>query len=243
MSEYRGQTPNYGRQTAERRPGPYFSFFVRSLVSVFCLLSFVSCAPKYAEKPSHGGIPLDTMLSELRKISSVEAVLYVEYAKNEHTMSGDAFLNLSEDALNMRLYYLGFLAGEVHEEGGIVRSKPKLDKNKSIVLIDGLKNSFLWWNIKDYVVQEKDGAYLLKSYNRKVVINKETLLPVAQTIQLENGEELSIEYDSPVKGKQEAGESVQNPAPLWYQSHLTIRFKNYLVNVSVKSYSVSKQKI
>jgi hypothetical protein len=217
------------------------------------MLFAVSCAPKYVEKPEHVGIPLDSALSEFRNISSIEAVLYVEYEKNESVMGGDAFLNLSEDRLNLRLYYLGFLAGEVTEDNGVIKSKPKLDRNKSIVLVDGLKNSFLWWNIKDYVVQEKDTVYILKNYNRKILISKETLLPVQQTIELDNGEELSILYDSPVK--QEPGDKEQKiertaasgtPASIspamWYQSRLSIKFKNYLVRVRVKSYSVTKAK-
>lgn len=261
ISEDRRQNTEHRRQKTEhrawsKRPGKGFSLssVIWLLTSVFWLLAVASCAPKYAEKPEHVGIPLDSALAEFRSISSIEAVLYVEYEKDDNVMGGDAFLNLSADRLNLRLYYLGFLAGEVSEEGGVVKSKPKLNRAKSTILVEGLKNSFLWWNIKDYAVQEKDNMYVLRNASRKLLISKDTLLPVEQTIQLDNGDELSIRYDAPVKqgpgDKEKDGErAVGKPASSapaspsrWYQSQLSIKLKNNLVRVRVKSYSVTKAK-
>jgi hypothetical protein len=214
------------------------------------------------ELPSYEGISVENVLSELKNIKSIEAVLSVEYEKNANadgnTMSGDASLNISEDKLNLRLYYLGFLAGEVSEDGGIIKSKPKLDKNKITILIDGLKNSFLWWNIKDYTLQEKEDTYELKNSYRKLLISKKTLLPVQQTVELNDGEELKIFYDLPAKidgnefavTSNEKSDSQQSSVfnsslvtrhsslPLWYNSRLKIEFKNYIVKIKIKSYSV-----
>lgn len=226
---------------------------------ILVLLITVSCAPKIIEKPSFRGVPLEEALAELKNISSIEAVLNVEYEKNNSVMGGDAFLHLSGNRLNLRLYYLGFLAGEVNEENGIIKCKPKIDRNKSLILVDGLKNSFFWWNIRDYTVSEKEDVYVLKNYNRKLFISKDSLLPVQQTIELDSGEEMNILYDTPAKnnagsksgGKDGIAEDGSSPesrnhalnpeAPVWYQSRLSIKFKNYLVRVKVKSYSVTKQ--
>ncbi|MCL4537487.1 MAG: hypothetical protein M1610_07845 [Nitrospirae bacterium] len=226
----------------------YFHFL---LLTAYCLLLTVSCAPKHVEMPSYEGVGLNEALSELKNIQSIEAVLSVEYEKNDSTMSGDASLNVSEDKLNLRLYYLGFLAGEVAEDNGIVKSKPRLDKNKSTVLVDGLKNSFFWWNIKDYTLQEKEDVYVLKNSYRKIFISKKTLLPVQQTIELNDGEALNIFYDVPAKNNTEDQEKdspelkstdselqTQNSKPVWYQSRLRIEFKNYIVKIKIKSYSV-----
>lgn len=210
------------------------SFRVCSLFSVLCLLFTVSCAPKHIEMPSYEGIPIENVLSELKNIQLMEAVLSVEYEKNDSAMSGDASLNLSENGLNLRLYYLGFLVGEVSEENGIVKSMPKIDKNKSTILVDGLKNSFFWWDIEDYTLQEKEDVYELKNSYRKILISKKTLLPVQQTIELNDGEELKIFYDVPAK----IDSNELSAPPLWYQSRLKIEFRNYVVKIKVKSYSV-----
>ncbi|MBI3591881.1 MAG: hypothetical protein HY099_00050 [Nitrospirae bacterium] len=157
-------------------------------------------------------------------------------------MSGDAFLNLSDTNLNLRIYYLGFLAGEVKEDNGVIQSKPRIDRIKSIILVEGLKNSFFWWNIKDYIIQENEDMYVLKNFNRKILISKETLLPVRQTIELDNGEELNISYDTPAKNNTEETKNIPDPWIQWYQSRLSIKFKNHLVKVKVKSYSATKLK-
>lgn len=226
ISGYREQKIEDKRQTKRL-------LHVFCLCSVLCLLFSVSCAPKHVELPSYEKINIDNAFLEIKKIKSIEAVLSVEYEKNSDidvsTMSGDASLFVSEDKLNLRLYYLGFLIGEVSEDNGIIKSKPKLDKNKSTILIDGLKNSFLWWNIKDYILEEKEDAYELKNSYRKLLISKKTLLPLQQTIELNDGEELKIFYDAPAKIEGD-----------WYNSRLKIEFKNYIVKIKIKSYSVAR---
>jgi len=109
------------------------------------LLLLASCAaPKLVERPSHRGIALDEALAQYRSISSINTVLGLEYEKNDTIMSGDASLSASPDKLSLRIYYLGFLQGEVYEENGTIKSKPKLDKNKSALLVEGLKSSLFW---------------------------------------------------------------------------------------------------
>ena len=203
---------------------------------VFCLL-FVSCAPKYAAKPHREGVTLSDLLTKLNNVQSVEAVLSIDYEKNDTAMSGDAYLSVSPTMLNLRIYYLGFLAGEVKEDNGAIRSKPKLDKYKSIILVDGLKNSFMWWTIKGYDVEDKEDCYVLKNYYRKLVIDKKYLLPLKQTIELDNGEELNISYDTPAGNGQETKESLIDPEIAWYQSHMSISYRNHRVKVTVKSFT------
>ncbi len=220
------------------------SGFKNTLLLLFLLL-IASCAPKYAEMPSYDGIPLDHALSELKKIQAIKAVLSVDYEKGDSAMSGDASLTLSENKLDLRLYYLGFLMGEVKEENGIViKSKPKLDKNKGTILIDGLKNSFFWWNMKDYSVQEKEDSYELKNSYRTIVLSKKTLLPIEQTIETNDGEKLNIIYEEPVKLSGDESKDKQDAAAsslsLWYPSRLKIAFKNHSVKIKVKSYAVMR---
>lgn len=232
------RTSESRERKAEVSPWSMLSTF-RILAYGFCFLFLLSCAPKHIELPSYENISIDQALLEHRGIKSIEAVLTVDYEKNDSSMSGDAALNLSEDNMTMRIYYRGFLAGEVKENNGVVESKPKLDRNKSTVLVDGLKNSFLWWNIKDYTVDEMENVYVLRNDFRKVVINKKTYLPVKQTIETNDGDELVITYDSPARQNTEGKVSAVEMSD-WYQSSLRIEFKKYLVRVKVKSYSVTR---
>jgi hypothetical protein len=212
------------------------------LTSVSCLLLLISCAaPKLAEKPSHRGTSLNDALSQYRKISSISTVVGLDYEKNDVIMSGDASLSVSPDKLSLRIYYLGFLQGEVYEENGKIKSKPKLDKNKSLILVEGLKSSLFWWNITDYTVTETADAYELRNGYRRVVVNKESLLPVEQTLELENGDTIAISYDTPSRIISEDGKETLDNSPLsWYQSRVRIQLKNYIVRINVKSYSLTR---
>ncbi len=213
-----------------------------TLLLLFCLLFMVSCAaPKLEEKPSYRGIKLDDALSQYRKISSINTVVGLEYEKNDTIMSGDASLSVSPDKLSLRIYYLGFLQGEVYEENGKIKSKPKLDKNKSLILVEGLKSSLFWWNITDYAVSETADTYELRNGYKKVIVSKESLLPLEQTIELETGDTLSISYDTPSRIAPQDSKETANISPLsWYQSKVKIQLRNYIVRINVKSYSVTR---
>ena len=234
------------------------------LFTVYCSLLTVSCAPKHVEMPLYRGVDLDTALSELKGISSIEAILSINYENDDIIMSGDALLTISENMLNLKLYHLGFLSGEITEDNGFIKSNPPLDRNKSILLVEGMRHSFLWWNIDGYIMQEKEDLYIISNYGRKILINKKTLLPVKQIIELKGGEKLNIFYDSPKKidycpQNGGIGDNIElqasfqplcpelntdspfaasySLAPLWYQSQLKIELKGHVVKIKVKSYS------
>jgi hypothetical protein len=219
---------------------------MKSIVSLltagFLLTMLASCAtPKTAGMPSHKGLALDDALAQFRQISSISTVAGLEYEKNDTIMSGDASLSASPDKLSLRIYYLGFLQGEVYEEKGTIRSKPKLDKNKSLLLVEGLKSSLFWWNISDYETFETAASYELRNTNRRVIISKESLLPVEQTIAMTNGDVLTISYAAPMRITPDEGNEIAGDSPLnWYQSFIKIQLKNYIVRVNMKSYSVTR---
>ncbi len=204
-----------------------------SLLIAFLLLT-VSCAPKHVEMPSYKGVSLNDILPALQNIKAIEATMSVVYEKQDSSMQGDAVLKVSDDSLDFRIYHLGFLAGEIQEDRGIIRSNPRLDRNESAILVNGLRNSFFWWNIQNGAIHESEDMYILKNSYRKIIISKDTLLPVQQTIELYNGEKLNIFYDLPQRVDEDSSFLT---TPLWYQSHLKIEFQNQIVMIRVLSYS------
>lgn len=228
------------RQTGEEKAA------LRRMPSALCLLTallclvLVSCAPKKEIiVPVHEGVSLEKAMADLRQVKTLEASLGVEYEKGDTVMSGDAGMTLSAEALDLRLYYLGFLAGELREENGtVIKSKPRLDRNRSTLLVSGLRNGFFWWNIKDYTITEDAEQYVVRNKDREILVNKKLMLPTQQSLRLENGDELIITYDMP--DQIEEAERIPG-SPAWmqyYQSQMKIELKRSLVNVKVKSYVV-----
>jgi hypothetical protein len=242
ISEYKKYKSEVRSKKLEVKSYIKNSNILRILVSVTCLALLASCAAKKpAEMPSQRGLTLENALAQYKTVTKIDTVMALEYEKNDVTMSGDASLSASPDRLSLRIYYLGFLQGEVQEENGVIKSKPKMDRNKSTILVQGLKDSLFWWNITDYQVSETADNYELRNEDRKVVINKQTLLPVEQTILLDNGDMLSINYAAPAHMMTEDGQPVADNSPLsWYQSRVKIQLRNYQVRINVKSYSVTK---
>jgi hypothetical protein len=210
-----------------------FKFFVFSLIF---LLFAISCAPRPIQVAVIDGISIDEMIKRLNNINSIETVLTIEYENEDNLMSGDASLGISKDNLNLRIYYLGFLVGEISERDGVITSKPKLNKNKSTILVDGIKNSLFWWNINDYVLHTKDDFYILENVNRKVFIDKKTLLPIKQLIEFGDGEKLEIVYDIPKKIDETTNSQLQD---LWYNSTISFKLKNHTAKIKIKSYKVN----
>lgn len=220
------------------RPSPKLVFWLLALTCA----AVVSCGLKRVELPSFEGISLAAALSELNRTTSIEAVLSVEYEKRDGLMNGDAFLRLSDTTLALRLYYLGFLAGEVMEEEGVIRSTPKLDRDRTVLLVDGLRNCFLWWKISDFEVEERGEHYLLRNASRSVLVDRKTLLPLEQIIGDEAGVVLRITYDMPARVDADTAGPSGAPVPSdWYQSRITIRHGDHVVTVAVKSYTPIRQ--
>jgi hypothetical protein len=217
-------------------------FFVFIPVLLLCII--VSCAPRHVEIPSFNDIDLNRHLAELSTVRSIEAVLSLEYEKGDSLMNGDASLTISENTLDLKIYYLGFLAGYISENNGVVTVSQKIDRNRTLMFVEGLKNSFLWWKIMDntYTIEEDGRFYKLENYNRKIFLDKKTLLPAQQFIEIYNGDELRIFYDSPAR-IEDAGDAVlaHSPAAMWYQSGMRISLNNHHLKIKIKSYTMKTQ--
>lgn len=195
-------------------------------LSLSIILFLFSCTVKRIEMPTYEGVDVGEIIAGRSSIKSVEATFSIEFEKDDSTMTGDAVIELTDEVLSLRVYSLGFLAAEVIAENGVIKSNPRLDRNKSAILVDGLTNSFLWWTIKNYEIEEKDDMYQLRSSWRKLLIDKKTMLPRQQTIELDNGRELNVFYEEPA-----------NSGEFWYPSKMRIELSRYAVTLKIKTIS------
>lgn len=206
------------------------------LILLISLIFIPSCSYRYAQVPNLSDeISLDDMLKRLNSINDIEAVLSVEYESSDNSMSGDALLKMSKDSLNLRIYYLGFLVGEVSEKEGIIMSNPKLSRNKSAILIDGLRNSLFWWYIEEYTRLDGEDLYILENSFKRVFIDKKTFLPIRQTVELRDGERLEILYEIPKRVEESEKDTFFE---LWYNSKITFKLKNHIATIKIKNLKI-----
>lgn len=203
--------------------------FYSSGLLLFCssaLLLLSSCSAKRVELPNYEGSDIKKTIAERNNIKSVEATLYVEFEKDDSIITGDAAFELTDETLDLRIYSLGFLVAELTEANGMIKSNPELSRGKRIILVDGLRNGILWWTIKDYTIEEQNGIYQLRNSWQSLAIDKKTMLPTHQTIELDNGRELRIFYEAPV-----------SDGNFWYPSKIRIELSRYTVKLQIKTIS------
>lgn len=193
--------------------------------SVFLLLAVAlfSCTTKKVELPEIVNPDINVLLSERQTIKRVEVIFYVEFEKDDSTMTGEAVAEINDMALNLRIYSMGFLVGEVQEKNGVIISKPEMSKNRSLILVNGLRNGIMWWLIKDYRIAEFEKTYGIRNFSQDISIDKNIMLPTRQTIELNEGRELRIFYNEPAKTD-----------GIWYQSKMRIEFLKYVVRLRIR---------
>lgn len=201
---------------------------VLALFLVSLLLCFMACAPQKAVIPAFEPKSLDELLSEKKGISEIDSSFEIVFKKPDTEISGNGFLNIHENGnLSLRVYSIGLLMMELSSKNNIIKSKPRLSKNRRITLTQGLRDCFFWWDIKDFTVSNMDaGFYLLENRKRSLWIDKKTSLPVKQNIRFDDGKELNIFYDNPAE---ENG--------IWYQSRIRIELSKNTVILIIKNIS------
>ncbi len=224
--EYRSQNTEHRTQIKKVWALGSGLWALQRLFATCFILSTLSCTAKRVELPDYRGVDVSTVIAERSAIKGVEATFSVEFEKGDSSMTGDAALELTDKTLDLRIYSLGFLVAEVTEADGVIKSNPELSRNRSLILVDGLRNSILWWTIKDYEVEEQNGICQLRNSWQRIVIDKKTMLPKYQTIELDNGRELRIFYEDPMSIGQ-----------FWYPSKMRIELSRYVVRLQIKSIS------
>jgi outer membrane lipoprotein-sorting protein len=205
---------------------------LRALLRLFLLsitlIFLLSCVPKRVEIPTYEDIDVREVLST-KNISTIDTTFSIVFEKDDSEMRGEGVLNISRNGdLNLRVYSLGFLALEVISENGVIKSSTRIDRNKTKILTQGLRDCLFWWDIQDYEVDEKDDIYHLKNLSREVWFDKKTILPIKQKVALENGRDLHMSY-----------EDMEKTGDVWYPSVITIELSQYAVRLRIKDISFS----
>lgn len=197
------------------------------LCSLSLTIFLLSCATPRIEPPVYEGVDVRHELSSKSSISAIEATFSIIFEKDNGELKGDGVLNISKEGnLILRIYSLGFLALELTSEKGIVKSTPGLDRNKGTILVSGLRDCLFWWDIQDFDVNEKENLYLIKNQSRMIWMDRKTLLPMKQTISLEDGRDLDIFYE----GYERVGD-------IWYPLRIKIELSGYSVTLRFKDIS------
>jgi len=195
-------------------------------INVITLVLCAACAQRGIVIPVREGIDLRDELTRMESITSLDASFTIEFVRDGSTMKGDAVLRLTPEDLDLRVYSLGFLVSEVTSHEGLTKSTPPIERTRLLLLIDGIRNSFFWWSIEGYEIDEDDAAFFVTNSWRRIVFNKRTLLPVRQMINLEEGKELHIFYEDP-----------QPLDGVWFPSKMRIELSFYTVHIAIRELS------
>ena len=201
----------------------------RALFCILCILFFLflSCSTKRVEIPTYEGIDPREELAKRDNIKSIRSTFSIEFERDGGVIKGDAVLQLTPEALTLRIYSLGFPVVEVISNETITKSDPPMDRNRIEMLVDGIRNSFFWWSIKDYAIEESEKTYRLSNSWRRLFLDKRTLLPDKQIIELEDGKELNILYEEP-----------DQIGGVWFPSKMRIGLSRYSVSLRIKTLTV-----
>ena len=202
------------------------------LFFVSFILCAAACAPKKVEMPAVQQQSLAVVLAERRSIERIDAAMSVVFEKTDSEMHGEAVLDIAQDGdLQMKVSTLGILAMDLTSKNGRVMSTPKLDRSKTAILTQGLRDSLFWWDLTDFTVQEENDRLILQNATRQVVLDRKTMLPQKQRISFDDGKQLTVFYDNPAQVK-----------GVWYQSKMRIELSRYAVTLTLREISFAGQR-
>ena len=194
------------------------------------LVLAAACARTMVEMPPREERRLDAVIAERNAIERIDANMSVVFEKKDSEMFGDAVLDITRSGdLHLKVYTLGILGMDLSSRKGVVKSTPRLDKAKTTILTQGLRDCLFWWDLQDYAIREEGDYLVLQNATRSVWLDRKSLLPGKQSIDFGDGKQLTVLYDSPVR-----------QSGIWYQSKMRIELQRYAVTLTVKEISFQK---
>jgi hypothetical protein len=211
------------------RTGCVLSLSVSFILCAVLSLLFTSCATRKLEIPTYEGVDPKVLLAEREHIKVLESTFSIEFEKEGSVMKGEGALRLTADSLDLQVYSLGFLVAEVSSNSMATSCNPPIDRNKLSLLVDGLRNSFFWWSVKNPDIRDDHGTYRVSNSWKKVFIDKKTMMPLRQTIELDEGRQLDVKYEEPafLDG-------------VWFPSKMRIALSHQSVNLTIETLSLKE---
>lgn len=205
-----------------------------SAISLIILLLF-GCAEKkpVVIKEFHAE-NLEDFINKMKVYNTIDGVLNIQYEAKNTVLSGDASLKISKNELLLRIYYMGFPAGEIYEENGEVTSNLLIEKDRLKQIATGIRKGFIWWD-GDFLIAENSDEFILKEKNgeRMVILNKSGFMPNMQTLNVE-GQNILITYNDYTKIHTEDGTALNIPLNIVvYYKNRTLRIK--IERIKIKS--------
>lgn len=161
-------------------------------------LALASCAPAAVRPAAYEGLGIEDVMRMNGPIEGIRASASVKAKKADMAVSGEAFISVTERTLEMRVYSMGLLSMELYEEEGAITSNPPVDGSREAAIVDGLRGGLLWWSVKGYRVEETEADYIVRNSWKRLVVDKKTLAPLRQTIELQDGLTVKVSYGRPV---------------------------------------------
>lgn len=167
------------------------------LLLIFSICVFViSCAIRKPLKETREGmdITLPTLMDRLSHIREIKGSALVDLRMSGGSMSGDASIMVRPESFDVKIYSMGFPAGEIKMQNGVFESSHQLRKEEEIIIVKCLKEGIFWWNATDINITSTDCLFYLKRPGQVIALDKKTLKPIEQVIALPGGERLRITY-------------------------------------------------
>lgn len=161
---------------------------------------------------------------------SLEGVLNLQYETKNSVLNGDASLRISKNELLLRVYYMGFPAGEIYEENGEVSSNLLIEKDRLKQLAIGIRKGFIWWN-GNFTVSEDSENFFLKDGERIIILKKDGFMPLKQTLTVDN-QTILIIYNEYKKIQTEDGTTLNMP------SSISVYYKNRTLKIKIEKIKI-----
>ncbi|GAB6183491.1 hypothetical protein [Thermodesulfovibrio hydrogeniphilus] len=203
-------------------------------VSLIVFLIFGCAEKKPVALKEFEAEDLQDFISKMKNYNFIESSLNIQYEAKNSVLTGDALLRITEKELLLRVYYMGFPAGELYEESGEVSSTLLIEKDRLKQLALGIRKAFIWWN-GDFSIEEDENYYILKEKDgRTVLLSKAGFMPVKQTLNID-GQSVLINYDAYNKITTENGTVLNMP------SNIVVYYKNRTLKIKVEKIKLKSE--
>lgn len=198
----------------------------------YCFFSIIlilaGCAPKVAPPPAYRGLDLslEEIVSEVdRDIEALKAVVAINIEKDHEALSSvDASVLAKRPGLvHLRMYRFGMPVGDILIRDDEVFVLSDRGVNRLREFGKEFYYSIFWWeDVAEGVMHRERGEYIIRTEDKVVYLDSETLLPLRQEIRTAN-RDVYITYNKPKKVD-----------GFWYPSLIKIATGGYKFTVRVQ---------